>query len=89
MSKRNFQDKNYTTWRNAVKKRDKHQCRWPNCNAKRRLQAHHIVRWADTPWLRYDVSNGITLCRTHHDSVKGKEKYYERFFFEILRQKNV
>ena len=89
MKKRNFQDKKYIKWRNEVKKRDKHKCRWPKCNSKRRLQAHHIRRWADSISVRYDVGNGITLCKAHHDSIKGKERYYESFFLAILRLKDV
>jgi len=58
----------------------------PNCLRKdrRRLQAHHIKRWADAPELRFDINNGITLCRTCHDSIKGRETEFEELFNSLL-----
>lgn len=35
--------------------------------------------------MRYDVSNGITLCYDHHKEVTGKEHIYENLFREIAR----
>lgn len=81
---RNFKDPEYTKWRKNVYKRDKHKCRWPNCNLKRKLNAHHIRRWADFPGLRFDINNGITLCKYHHDLIKGMEHIYESAFLRIL-----
>jgi hypothetical protein len=74
----------YKAWHAAVLKRDKYCCKWPSCGAKRQLQCHHIRRWADFPLLRYNVANGITLCRKHHTEVKGKEENYERLFLGLL-----
>lgn len=85
MPKRNFFDPSYVKWRKEVYARDKHKCRWPYCKKRTKLQVHHIRRWADAPYLRYDVNNGITLCAAHHSSIKGKENYYMRFFYEILK----
>lgn len=31
------------------------------------LDPHHIAERSLRPDLKYDVSNGITLCRRHHD----------------------
>lgn len=81
---RNFKDPEYTKWRKNVYQRDKHKCRWPNCTLKRKLNAHHIRRWADFPGLRFDVNNGITLCKYHHDLIKGMEHIYESTFLRIL-----
>lgn len=52
-------------WTMAVFRRDKFRCRVVGCE-ERRLQAHHIAPWADFPHLRFDVSNGVTLCKAHH-----------------------
>jgi len=60
----------YKEWRLAVYKRDRFTCR--DCGEhSRKLVAHHIKEWANHPDLRYDVSNGITLCETCHDKRHG------------------
>lgn len=61
-------------WRKAVYERDSYTC--DVCRQKGgRLNAHHLDCWAEYPDKRYDVSNGITLCVSHHkqfhDSVGG------------------
>ena len=43
------------------KKLDKGQCRM--CGSKEDLQVHHILPWRDFPEERYNIKNGITLCR--------------------------
>lgn len=57
----------YKQWRSAVFQRDNYTCQ--SCGSKKNLQAHHIVYWRDcvsNPKLRYDIENGITLCRKCH-----------------------
>jgi 5-methylcytosine-specific restriction endonuclease McrA len=56
----------YRSWRRAVYERDNWTCR--KCRRKRgiRINAHHIWPWAEHPELRYDVSNGVTLCVSCH-----------------------
>jgi hypothetical protein len=51
-------------WRSQVLHRDNHTCQ--RCGAAEHLQAHHIKPWAKYPDLRYDLENGITLCRSCH-----------------------
>lgn len=81
---RNYGDPQYKKWRKAVYKRDGYKCRWPNCNLKRKLNAHHIKTWANYPGLRFEVSNGISLCSYHHNLIKGMENIYESTFLRIL-----
>lgn len=83
-SHRNYDDAQYKAWRSAVRKRDGHKCQWPNCGAKKKLQVHHILKWATHPTLRYDERNGITLCRKHHDKINKKEEFYIVMFKTIL-----
>ena len=86
VSKRNYDDPIYKKWRKLVKLRDKHCCRWPGCKQKKKLNIHHIMKWSSYPSLRYEVGNGITLCRKHHDSIKGREDDLIRFFLDILNR---
>ena len=85
---RNFDDPIYKKWRLSVYKRDNFTCQWPNCKCKKKLNAHHIKRWADCPGLRYDVNNGITLCKDHHKMINGQETYYEAVFRKIVANNN-
>lgn len=60
----------YRQWRTAVFNRDKYTCQC--CGAKSAkgksvtLVGHHIRNWKDNLNIRYDVSNGITLCEECH-----------------------
>lgn len=55
----------YRLWRRAVFARDNFTCQ--HCGTYRCfLNAHHIKAFAQFPALRFDVTNGITLCRPCH-----------------------
>lgn len=55
-------------WVNAVIGRDMATCR--HCGAREvELHAHHIKSYKDHPELRFDVSNGLTLCYKCHWEV--------------------
>jgi hypothetical protein len=84
---RNFNDPSYKRWRQDVYKRDNFQCQWPNCNYKRKLNAHHIKTWANNIGLRFHIDNGITLCSYHHKLIKGLEDIYESVFLKIVASK--
>lgn len=84
---RNYNDPQYKQWRQNIKKRDHHTCQWPGCSSKKKLNVHHIYRWSDFPGLRYHPNNGITLCRFHHDNIKGLEDSYSQFFSQIILNK--
>jgi len=83
--KRNYSDPVYEKWRKDILKRDNYRCQMPNCKNKTRLQVHHIKRWASASTLRYEISNGITLCKQCHDSIKGKEHHFESLFRNIVK----
>lgn len=72
-------------FRKRILKRDKNKCRMPGCKNKRgKLEVHHIERYADAPHKRFEEDNAITLCKSHHYEVRGKEQYYVELFKEIL-----
>ena len=85
---RDYNDQVYTDWRKKVYKRDKFKCQMPGCKSKRFLQAHHIRKWSNASTLRYDIDNGITLCKRCHTEVTGCEHQYESLFMEIVRKNN-
>ena len=63
----------YANWRKAVFERDKYTCQL--CmNKGGVLNAHHIKRYSDFPQFRYDVDNGVTLCKRCHRKVYKNEK---------------
>jgi len=86
---RNIDSEEYKEWRKAVLKRDKNRCQMPGCTyrRKRHLQVHHIQRWADSPWLRFEVQNGITLCKACHYSIRNNERFYISTFMGIVEGK--
>ena len=82
--KRNYDDEAYRQWRLDILKRDKHCCKMPGCKSKRRLNVHHIRKWASYSALRYDIHNGITLCYSCHKLITGKEEAYADLFTYIV-----
>lgn len=61
-------------WIKEVKERDNYTCQDEGPH-KGRLHAHHIKDANEYPELRYEISNGITLCsschnRKHHKNVR-------------------
>lgn len=72
----------YRNWRNVVLARDNNQCQWPGCKKTTELQVHHIQRWADAKHLRFNIYNGITLCREHHTKIQGREAHYAVSFLK-------
>lgn len=87
--RRNFDNPQYKEWRQTVYKRDNYRCQFPGCKYRgKKVEAHHIKTWASSPGLRFSKNNGITLCRSCHKKVTGKEKKYASLFYEILNLKN-
>lgn len=54
----------YKKWREAVLGRDKHSC--VQCGSREKLHCDHIKPWKYFPDLRYEISNGRTLCAECH-----------------------
>jgi hypothetical protein len=52
-------------WRKKIFKRDKYTCQYCHQIGKE-LNAHHIKSWMLYPDLRFDLDNGITLCKSCH-----------------------
>jgi len=56
----------YREWRTAVFEKDHYACRRCGDDRGGNLHAHHIKKFSDFPGLRYEVSNGETLCFDCH-----------------------
>lgn len=53
-------------WSVMVQERDLFRCQHCDLDDKSKLHAHHIVSWKDSQELRFEVDNGITLCKSCH-----------------------
>ena len=82
--KRNYDDPNYKKFRTEVLKRDKFKCRMPGCKSKKFTMYTTYQTWSNASALRYEPSNGITLCKKCHQSITGKESHYQLLFREII-----
>jgi hypothetical protein len=77
-------DSSYKEWRRAIWERDAFLCRIGNKECAGHIVAHHILGWASFPGLRYEINNGITLCRAHHPSKRAEEKRLAPIFTELV-----
>lgn len=71
----------YIKWRKDVFRRDQWTCQ--ECGQVGwKLNAHHIKSWSNCKELRYNISNGITLCKKCHDEFHRGRKEGVLFHFE-------
>jgi len=65
----------YKNWRMEVFKRDGFKCK--HCGGMGYITAHHIKSFAHYPDLRFEITNGLTLCEPCHsktDNYKGRNR---------------
>lgn len=77
-------DYRYKDWMRTVKNRDYWKCRMGNEDCSGRLEAHHILPWSQHQELRYEVNNGIALCRYHHPRKREEEKRLAPVFQQMV-----
>lgn len=61
----------YQNWRKAVLERDFYTCQI--CGCKEDLHAHHIKHFAKEIDKRFDIDNGITLCKICHQEMHRRK----------------
>lgn len=71
-------------WSKNVKKRDNWKCKINNPDCFGKIVAHHILSWKDYLELRYELNNGITLCKFHHPLKKIEEQRLSPYLKELI-----
>lgn len=74
--KEGYYSTEYIRWRLKVFERDGYRCQVCD-QVGGYLTAHHIKSFAHFPKLRFEITNGITLCEDCHsltDNYKGRNK---------------
>jgi 5-methylcytosine-specific restriction endonuclease McrA len=71
-------------WALCTKTKQK-TCR--NCNSDYLLQAHHIREKSRGHATRYDLENGLTLCRSCHSIQKFRPEQFHDMIIKIIGQK--
>ncbi len=70
----------YNRWRKLVYKRDHWTCQACGGNA-REINAHHIESWAACEEKRYDINNGIALCKPCHQEIHLFDEILKPIYF--------
>lgn len=74
IAKRNTLSRESRRWRREVLKKDNGLC--VECGASDGLHAHHILPYATNVTLRFEISNGVTLCKSCHSNYHHKIKNF-------------
>lgn len=85
----------YILWEHNVFKRDGHKCIC--CGSPSELEAHHIIPYSTDYEKRLDVSNGVTLCKRHHNSkmkgsfhnIYGTVSFGEKELYEYINEQKL
>jgi YHS domain-containing protein len=59
-------------WKRLVFKRDNYTCSLCFTRGGKSLNAHHLEKWSEYPEKRFDLRNGITLCKSCHLFIHSK-----------------
>jgi len=68
-------------WREQVFERDHYRCVLEDETCSGHLHADHVKSFRNFPDLRFDVNNGQTLCKHHHEQTPN---YGGRVFIQEL-----
>lgn len=54
-------------WTKLIKNKFNNTCVCCQSKIQRGMSAHHIMNWSSNPDLRFEITNGICLCKKCHD----------------------
>ena len=75
-NKRARASEEYEKWRDSVYRSDNWICQKCQKKCRKDIVAHHILPFSIFKTLRFNTSNGITLCRSCHKKVHNKMDKY-------------
>ena len=64
-------------WRISVFDRDDYTCQVCGDNIGNNLNAHHMKSFIKYPEIRYDITNGITVCKKCHIILHSKKRFMQ------------
>lgn len=70
-------------WRISVFERDNYTCQMCK-QVGYKLNAHHIIPFSKDKSLRFELSNGITLCVKCHKKIHLLERQRDKFQFDLF-----
>ena len=86
-SRRSYADKK---WKKSVHERDNDTCICCNKSNLSPKYAHHLYSYRDNEHLRFDINNGVTMCKECHfefHKIYGNGKNTKEQFEEYLKTK--
>ena len=86
--KRLYFSETYKKWRKAVFERDGYLCTIGGEIHGNKLQADHIKPWSLYPELRFEVSNGRTLCVNCHQMSHTYGGKIKKLKIKLCQKKN-
>ena len=84
---RTAEKKKVKEWSIKVKERDGNICVITNCGITKMLNAHHIIV-KEIKELKFDVTNGISLCPKHHQFSRELSAHSNSFAFFVWLKEN-
>jgi len=79
LSNRELRKKCHDLW-TAIHKKRHPRCEWCKVNATK--DVHHIFTKGAYPAIRFDIDNGICLCRGCHWKVRRKQEEFRDFLIQ-------
>ena len=68
-----FRGNRYNRWSRRIRRLAGHVCK--TCGSLENIVAHHPYNWKDFPDKRYNVENGVALCRRCHINFHVEHGY--------------